>query len=380
MRREKAEDEIIVSDYSRRESARREPKSYRRDGKIRIPLVAQIGAGQFAPFSRILPRLARGLEAGPSGRRDVAALHHDGGSPLKEEEPVRYPRTRTRTHTWATSGTDECTQTRRAPAIATESRGRERGEKRDGYGVLRGYVYSYVTPASTGSSTGCARATFRGNNPRESRSRGAPRHPARPLTRASLLLFSQSLSLALFLASLSALPFVPSRPRHSPAHHSAIHLGPVVLITRLGLRTRTGTPGTRETFRAPEKKTGVRTFLVRTRVPSLSLSLSLSLLLLLLSAFPAARSESLSPIFLASLRRSPARLFLSRTKAFLRRSPLKVLCTRPARGRARARLFYTPNVIQRWSSPRRVSPLSSRRVISHSLSPARSFSSRSDVA
>jgi len=179
MRGEKAKVKITVSDCSR-ESARREPKSYKRDGKIRIRiLVAQIEAGQFAPFSRILPRLARGLEAGPSGRQDVAALHHDGGSPLKEEEPVRYPRTRTHTHTL---GTDECTQTRRAPAIATQSRGREkrereerRGEERRDcwpYGVLRVYVYSYVTPAR-GRAQG-ARVRRYGVTTPESRARGAP--------------------------------------------------------------------------------------------------------------------------------------------------------------------------------------------------------------
>lgn len=36
--------------------------------------------------------------------------------------------------------------------------------------------------------------------------------------------------------------------------HLAIHLGPVLLITRLELRTRTGTAGVRETSRAFEKK------------------------------------------------------------------------------------------------------------------------------
>jgi len=46
-----------------------------------------------------------------------------------------------------------------------------------------------------------------------------------------------------------------------------------------------------------------------------------------------ATGKSLSPIFLASLRRSSARLFLSRAKAFLRRPPLRILCTRPARAR-----------------------------------------------
>jgi len=65
--------------------------------------------------------------------------------------------------------------------------------------------------------------------------------------------------------------------------------------------------------------------------------------------FSTARSKSLSPIFLASPARRLASFSL--TKAFLRRSPLRVLCTRPGRARARA-LFYTPNVIQRWSSLR----------------------------
>lgn len=61
-----------------------------------------------------------------------------------------------------------------------------------------------------------------------------------------------------FLSSLhlSVLSLVPRPGCATHRHHLAIHLGPVLLITRLELRTRTGTAGVRETFRAFEKKGG----------------------------------------------------------------------------------------------------------------------------
>lgn len=60
---------------------------------------------------------------------------------------------------------------------------------------------------------------------------------------AAATLFGGYVTLSLFPAPFSP-PFHSSRPcRATHRHHLAIHLGPVLLITRLELRTRTGTRG-----------------------------------------------------------------------------------------------------------------------------------------
>jgi len=66
---------------------------------------------------------------------------------------------------------------------------------------------------------------------------------------------SVNISHSLFPSSFSPL-FHSSCPGRTTHRHLAIHLGPVLLITRLELRTRTGTAGARETSRTFEKKMG----------------------------------------------------------------------------------------------------------------------------
>jgi hypothetical protein len=117
----------------------------------------------------------------------------------------------------------------------------------------------------------------------------------------------------------------------------------VLLITRLGLRTRTGTPRTRETFRAPEKKPG-GTLLVRTRVPSLSVSRASSpLLSSLLRCERRDRQVSFSHFSCVSPSLVGSPLSLTGEGFFTAPATKDPLY---AAG-ARARLFYTPNVIQR---------------------------------
>jgi len=119
----------------------------------------------------------------------------------------------------------------------------------------------------------------------------------------SLFLFLPALSLAFSLILRSCCA--------THRHHLTIHLGPVLLITRLGLRTRNRGLGNSGDVPVPLKRnrrgTPEHGTPHRSRVLGLSLSLSLSIFVL-----------------------RQACLFLARTTAFLHGSPLRVLCTRPA--------------------------------------------------
>lgn len=134
---------------------------------------------------------------------------------------------------------DECTQTRRTSGgWGTGGRGGCRA-------VLRRYIHLYpisatievqgVRPMRGGGETGGARNVR--DNPRVRY--GAPMVATLRWIYPPVSLLPSPFSLRSFTR--------PVQAAATHRHHLAIHLGPVLLITRLELRTRTGSAGVRKT-------------------------------------------------------------------------------------------------------------------------------------